>query len=46
MQWVSPRAIKENFDSARHFGYEWNQPDLEEQSQVTRAEAGDGSLSS
>ncbi len=45
MQWVSPRAIKENFNPPRHFGYEWNQPDLDKQSKTARTEVGDGSVS-
>ena len=27
MQWVSPRAIKENFNPPSHYGYAWNQAD-------------------
>jgi 1-pyrroline-5-carboxylate dehydrogenase len=29
MNWVSPRAIKENLDPPQHYGYRWNQPDAE-----------------
>ena len=44
MRWVSPRAIKENFDPARHYGYTWNQPDAMEAEQAPQTEAGDGAI--
>jgi len=45
MRWVSPRAIKENFDPATHYGYAWNQPDaVEEQRGEPRTKAGDGAV--
>ena len=45
MRWVSPRAIKENFDPATHYGYAWNQPDaVDEQRGEPRTEAGDGAV--
>jgi len=44
LQWVSPRAIKENFDPPAHFSYAWNQPDETEDTAVSRTEAGDGSV--
>jgi 1-pyrroline-5-carboxylate dehydrogenase len=43
MRWVSPRAIKENFDPPRHFGYAWNKPDEPEQSPMSASEAEYGS---
>jgi len=45
MRWISPRAIKENFDPPSHYGYVWNQPDaVEEQREEPRTEAGDGAV--
>jgi 1-pyrroline-5-carboxylate dehydrogenase len=44
MRWVSPRAIKENFDPATHYGYAWNQPDESDVADEPRAEAGDGAV--
>ena len=44
MRWVSPRAIKENFDPARHFGYAWNQPDATGAKQTSQTETGDGAM--
>ncbi|MFB6278268.1 MAG: L-glutamate gamma-semialdehyde dehydrogenase [Salinibacter sp.] len=44
MRWVSPRAIKENFDPATHYGYAWNQPDESDMADEPRAEAGDGAV--
>jgi len=44
MQWVSPRAIKENFDPATHYGYAWNQPDAADKREEPRTEAGDGAV--
>ena len=46
MQWVSPRAIKETFSPATHFGYEWNQPDAADEPTLTREESGDGAVAS
>lgn len=43
MQWVSPRAIKENFDPPSHYGYAWNQPDAAEEARAPK-EAGDGAV--
>lgn len=43
MRWVSPRAIKENFDPPEHFGYAWNQPDRKEREE-SRTEAGNGAV--
>jgi 1-pyrroline-5-carboxylate dehydrogenase len=42
-RWVSPRAIKENFDPPSHYGYAWNQPDTTDEPAV-RTDAGDGSV--
>jgi 1-pyrroline-5-carboxylate dehydrogenase len=44
MRWVSPRAIKETFDPATHYGYAWNQPDESDVAEESRAEAGDGTV--
>jgi len=44
MQWVSPRAIKENFAPATHYSYAWNQPDATEHPSESRTEAGDGAM--
>lgn len=44
MRWVSPRAIKENFDPPSHYGYAWNQPDAADEPAVLTSEAGDGSV--
>ena len=44
-RWVSPRAIKENFNPPSHYGYVWNQHDTVEEPAV-RSEAGDGSMAS
>jgi len=44
MRWVSPRAIKENFNPASHYGYAWNQPDTAKTEQEPRTEAGDGAM--
>ena len=44
MQWVSPRAIKENFTPATHYGYAWNQPDLSKEQDEPRTEASDGAV--
>jgi 1-pyrroline-5-carboxylate dehydrogenase len=45
MRWVSPRAIKENFNPATHYGYAWNQPDATEpHAESPRTEAGDGAV--
>lgn len=46
LQWISPRAIKENFDPPTHFGYAWNDSDSVDESAMPRAEAGDGSVAS
>ena len=45
-QWVSPRAIKENFDPPTHYGYAWNAPDAADEPAVLTSEAGDGSVPS
>ncbi|HKL87681.1 MAG TPA: L-glutamate gamma-semialdehyde dehydrogenase [Salinibacter sp.] len=45
-QWVSPRAIKENFDPPTHYGYAWNAPGAADEPAVLTSEAGDGSVSS
>ncbi|MFB6229731.1 MAG: L-glutamate gamma-semialdehyde dehydrogenase [Salinibacter sp.] len=44
MRWISPRAIKENFDPPSHYGYAWNQPDAAEEREEPRTEAGDGAV--
>lgn len=44
MQWVSPRAIKENFDPPSHYGRVWNEPDVADDPRESPAEAGDGTL--
>lgn len=44
MRWVSPRAIKENFNPPTHYGYAWNQPDAVEEEEEPRPEAGDGAV--
>ena len=44
MQWVSPRAIKENFDPPTHYGYAWNQPDATDEREEPKREAGDGAV--
>jgi len=43
-RWISPRAIKENFDPATHFSYAWNTPDAADEPAVMTSEAGDGSV--
>ena len=43
-QWISPRAIKENFDPPTHYSYDWNQPDAADEPAVMTSEAGDGSV--
>ena len=43
-QWVSPRAIKENFDPPTHFSYAWNAPDAADEPAAIPGEAGDGSV--
>lgn len=44
MQWVSPRAIKENFNPPSHYGYAWNQPDETTPEERVPEEAGDGAV--
>jgi 1-pyrroline-5-carboxylate dehydrogenase len=44
MRWVSPRAIKENFDPPSHYSYAWNAPDAADEPAVLPTEAGDGSV--
>ncbi len=44
MRWVSPRAIKENFDPATHYSYAWNAPDAADEPTALPTEAGDGSV--
>jgi len=44
IQWVSPRAIKETFSPATHFGYEWNQPDAADEPSMRREGSGDGAV--
>lgn len=44
MRWVSPRAIKENFDPPTHYSYPWNAPDAADEPTVLTSEAGDGSV--
>jgi 1-pyrroline-5-carboxylate dehydrogenase len=45
-RWVSPRAIKENFDPPTHYGYAWNAPDAADEPAAVPTEAGDGSVAS
>jgi 1-pyrroline-5-carboxylate dehydrogenase len=45
-RWISPRAIKENFDPPTHFGYAWNAPDAADEPAVLTGESGDGSVAS
>jgi len=44
MRWISPRAIKENFDPPAHYEYDWNAPDAADEPAVLTSEAGDGSI--
>jgi 1-pyrroline-5-carboxylate dehydrogenase len=44
MRWVSPRAIKENFDPATHYGYAWNQPDASDETVEPHADAQDQAI--
>lgn len=44
MRWVSPRAIKENFDPATHYGYPWNQPDASDETVEPHADAQDQAI--
>jgi len=44
MRWISPRAIKENFDPPAHYEYDWNAPDAADEPAVLTGEAGDGSI--
>jgi len=45
-QWVSPRAMKENFTPPTHYGYAWNAPDAADEPAVLTSESGDGSVAS
>jgi len=44
LRWISPRAIKENFDPPSHYGYAWNSADAADEPAVMTSEAGDGSV--
>ena len=45
-RWISPRAIKENFDPPTHYNYDWNAPDAADEPAVLTSESGDGSVAS